>query len=785
MIGERWGAWAILFLLQAGCDTPLTLQAANIEMMQIIPRPENVEPAGGFFQLQPSTTIVAADDEDVRGIATWLEGQLEQSGRVELPALVNAPAAAKNAIVLEVGTLDDNPGREAYRLSVTPEKVVITANDVPGLFYGAVSLWQLATAGEPSTADGIRIPAVIINDAPRFAWRGLMLDVARHYLSPPFIKKMIDQMALHKLNVLHWHLTDDQGWRLEIDAFPRLTEVGAWRVPAGRGAQRNIDPATGEPRRYGGFYTKEEVRDIVAYAARRQITIVPEIDMPGHAQAAIAAYPEFGADGVQPQVSPDWGIHDYLFNVDENTFAAIETILAEVLELFPGEYIHVGGDEAVKDRWIASDSVQQRMRELGVEDETELQSYFIKRLERFLQANGRRLIGWDEILEGGIAPQATVMSWRGIDGAIEAAKLGHDAVLAPWPILYFDHRQSGLASEPPGRGLVVSLRDVYEFDPMPPVLAAAGKEHVLGVQANLWSEHIRTEERIGWMAFPRAAALAEVAWSQPERMDWEHFARRVATHFGRYQSRNFPFSTSAFDVQVTATGGSERDGIAVELSNQSGYGAIHYTTDGSEVTSESSLYSSPLYLAADVDLSAATFVEGRLVSQVVRGNVGQMTHRRFSRELTLCSEKLVLALEDDIPDSQRSSFLIDVMNPCWMWPQVDLAGVASVRVAVGQVPFNFQIGAARDEIELLEPETVAGELELRANGCTGNIVAVLPLYDAEKNDGVTVLSGELAKQPAGATDLCLRFRSKQLDPMWAIDWIELMHEASKAPQGTQ
>jgi hexosaminidase len=783
MIGNRWAAWAIPFLLQGGCDTPLPSQAANIEMMQIIPRPEKVEPTAGFFRLQPSTTIVAAGDDDVRWVGGWFAEQLEKSAGIELQLDVKSSAAGKDVIVLEIGTVGDTPGREAYRLSVTPEKVVVTANDVPGLFYGAVSLWQLATTGERAAVDGMRIPAVIINDAPRFAWRGLMIDVARHYVSPAFIKQMIDQMALHKLNVLHWHLTDDQGWRLEIDAFPRLTEVGAWRVPAGRGALRNIDPATGEPRRYGGFYTKEEVRDVVAYAARRQITIVPEIDMPGHAQAAIAAYPEFGVDGVRPEVSPDWGIHDYLLNVDENTFAAIETILGEVLELFPGKYIHVGGDEAVKDRWIASDNVQQRMRELGVEDETALQSYFIKRLERFLQANGRRLIGWDEILEGGIAPQATVMSWRGIDGAIEAARLGHDAVLAPWPILYFDHRQSGSASEPPGRGLVVSLRDVYEFDPMPPVLAAAGKEHVLGVQANLWSEHIRTEERLGWMAFPRAAALAEVAWAQPGRMDWQHFVRRLVTHFDRYKSRDFPFATSAFDVRISATGGSGKD-IAVNLSNQSGFGAIRYTTDGSGVTAESSLYSAPLNLAAEVELSAATFVEGSLVSQVVRGNVGQMAHRRFSRELDLCSEKLVLALEDDVPASQRSSFLIDVMNPCWMWPQVDLADVASVRVAVGQVPFNFQIGAARDEIELPEPETVAGELEIRANGCAGNVVAVLPLDAAEKNDGVTVLSRDLAKQPAGATDVCLRFRSKQLDPMWAIDWIELLHEPSKASRET-
>jgi hexosaminidase len=581
-------------------------------------------------------------------------------------------------------------------------------------------------------------------------------------------------MALHKLNVLHWHLTDDQGWRLQIRAFPRLTEVGAWRIPAGAAARQDIDPATGGPRRYGGFYTQEEIRGLVAYAAKRHVTIVPEIEMPGHAQAAIAAYPELGVGDVHPGVSSDWGIHHYLFNVEESTFETLEIILGEVLELFPGQYIHVGGDEAVKERWIASDRVQQRMRELGVRNETELQSYFIKRIEAFLRAHGRRLIGWDEILEGGIAPEATVMSWRGIDGAIEAARLGHDAVLSPWPVLYFDNRQSGLASEPPGRGTVVSLEDVYRFEPLPQPLADAGEQHVLGLQANLWSEHIRTEERLAYMTFPRVAAVAEIAWSQPGRLDWTHFVHRLAAQFDRYRSIGIPFATSAFDVQVIASDG-ESAGVAVELSNQSGIGDIRYTLDGSDVTAESARYAKPLTLPADAQLRAATFLDERRMSNELRTLAGRTARHRFSQELKLCTENLALSLEDDAPIAgDRSVFLIDVMNPCWIWEDADLSAVTHLKVAVGQVPFNFQIGADRDRIRLAEPASAAGELQVRAGGCEGDLVATLPLQDAIRSNAVSALQTELSGSPAAPTDLCFRFTAAELDPMWAIDWIELL-----------
>jgi hexosaminidase len=742
----------------------------------IIPLPNRVESSEGAFELRPSTQISVAGSEEARRTADWLADLLRRTRGLNLRVGDPESPPSSDVILFELGTLRDDPVPESYRLEVSPERIVVSANDAAGLFYGAVSVWQLASANANDGAPipPISIPALTIDDAPRFPWRGLMLDVARHYVAPQYIEQLVDWMALHKLNVLHWHLTDDQGWRLQIRAFPRLTEVGAWRIPAGAAARQDIDPATGEPRRYGGFYTQEEIRDLVAYAAKRHVTIVPEIEMPGHAQAAIAAYPELGVGDVHPGVSSDWGIHHYLFNVEESTFAALEIILGEVLQLFPGQYIHVGGDEAVKERWIASDRVQQRMRELGVGNETELQSYFVKRIEAFLRAHGRRLIGWDEILEGGIAPEATVMSWRGIDGAIEAARLGHDAVLTPWPVLYFDNRQSGLASEPPGRGTVVSLEDVYRFEPMPPPLAGAGERHVLGLQANLWSEHIRTEERLAHMTFPRAAALAEIGWSRPERLDWTHFVHRLAIQFDRYRLLGLPFATSAFDVQLTASG-DESAGVLVELSNQSGIGDIRYTTDGTHVTAESARYAKALQLPARTELRAATFLDDRQMSREMRSHAGWKTRRRSSQELKLCTENLVLALEDDAPiEGDRSVFLIDVMNPCWIWEGADLSAVNHLKVAVGQVPFNFQLGSDRDQIRLPEPATAAGELQVRVGGCEGNLVAVLPLQDAARSNAVTVLAAELSGTPAAPTDLCLRFTAEQLDPMWAIDWIELL-----------
>jgi N-acetyl-beta-hexosaminidase len=510
------------------------------ETLDVIPQPALVKARPGGFAIRTGTRIAIPRDPRAARVAGYFADLMQKTLGLHLQTTSNATSLGE--IVFELRPIAGRPGLansraggnpEGYTLDVNPRRVVLSASDPRGLFYAAVTLWQLSTAGPPS--DTIVVPAVHIVDAPRFAWRGLMLDSARHYQSPEFILQFIDWMALHKLNVFHWHLTDDQAWRLEIKKYPRLTNVGAWRVPAGAAPASDIDPATGRSRLYGGFYSQETVRKIVAHAAERHITVVPEIDMPGHATAAVVAYPRLASIVPAPAVVPsDWGVYSNLYNADEATFEFLENVLAEVVQLFPGQYVHVGGDEAVKNQWKASPHIQERIRELGVSNEEGLQRYFVERIGKFLTAHHRRLIGWDEILEGGIPHDATIMSWRGVDGAYAAARGSHDAVLSPSPTLYFDNRQSASDTQP-GRGHVTSLEDVYKFDPMPASLAPEQRQHILGLQANIWTEHIRTEERVEYMTFPRAAAVAEVGWSAAGSLNWDDFLQRLPAQIHRYE----------------------------------------------------------------------------------------------------------------------------------------------------------------------------------------------------------------------------------------------------------
>jgi len=500
------------------------LQAAE---PSLVPRPVSDMPAQGSFTVTAATPVESgAQDKAAAEAAQRFLGLMRESGALAL----KSGGGTRGIRFVTDGSI---AGDEAYRLTVSPSGVTVAASHPAGLFYGAVSLWQLLTA-EPGNGP-VTLSARTIDDAPRFAWRGLMIDSARHFQSAAYIKQFIDWMAVLKLNVFHWHLTDDQGWRLEIKHYPKLTDIGAWSVPAGQAPAADIDPATGKPRRTGGFYTQDQVRDIVAYAAARHITIVPEIEMPGHATAAIAAYPELGSAPVTLDgASPDWGVLYTLYNVDDKTFTFLETVLTEVMDLFPSPYIHVGGDEAVKQQWKNSPVIQARIKALGLKDEDELQSWFIRRIEAFLGKHNRRLVGWDEILQGGIAPHATVMSWRGIKGALEAAHQGHDTILSPAPDLYLDNRQSADPGEPPGRGKIISLQDVYQFNPAPGELSADELRHILGVQANLWTENIRTEDYATRMVYPRAAAFAEMAWSPAARVDWADFQARLPAERARY-----------------------------------------------------------------------------------------------------------------------------------------------------------------------------------------------------------------------------------------------------------
>ncbi len=416
----------------------------------------------------------------------------------------------------------------------------------PGLFYGIQTLLQLLPASFCSLAGAelgeCSIPCVEIEDHPRFGWRGAMLDVARHFLTPQFILKFIDLLALHKMNVLHLHLTDDQGWRIEIKKYPRLTSVGAVREKTlvGRAlanpADEGFDPASQrfDDRVHSGFYTQEQAREIVAYAAARHITVVPEIEMPGHAQAAVAAYPSLGCSDEPLEVSPRWGIHDALYLPTERTFEFLRDVLTEVMAVFPSPFIHVGGDEAVKTQWRNAPACQAIRRELGLPDEDAMQSYFIGRMGDFLTRQGRVLVGWDEILEGGLSPGAVVMSWRGEEGGVEAARQGHDVIMAPHRLTYFDYYQSeDRDAEPLAFREVLTLPMVYGYEPIPADLSPESVPHVLGAQCQLWSEYMPTAEQVEYMAFPRLCALSEVTWTSRGNKDYDGFLDRLHLHLAR------------------------------------------------------------------------------------------------------------------------------------------------------------------------------------------------------------------------------------------------------------
>ncbi|QIB45516.1 beta-N-acetylhexosaminidase [Streptomyces aureoverticillatus] len=502
---------------------------------QLIPAPARAEaPGGDGFRLDASTTLWAGPGTE--STERWLRATL--GGAFRLPFAPGAEGAPGGVSL----RLDDGMEPEAYRLSVTGDGVEIRGGAAAGVFWGAQTLRQLlgpdAFRKAPVAPGQERtVPQGVIEDAPRFRWRGMMLDVARHFMPKDGVLRYLDLLAAHKLNVFHFHLTDDQGWRVEIKRYPRLTEVGAWR-PRTKWGHRASELWDEKP--HGGYYTQDDIREIVAYAEALHITVVPEIDVPGHSQAAIAAYPELGntdvVDTSALSVWDSWGVTPNVLAPTDGTLRFYEGVFEELLELFPSTFIHVGGDECPKEQWKDSAAVQARIEELRVSNEDELQSWFIQHFDKWLSARGRRLIGWDEILEGGLAAGAAVSSWRGYGGGIAAAQAGHDVVMCPEQHVYLDHRQHGGPDEPVPIGFVRTLEDVYRFEPVPASLSADEAKHVLGTQANVWTEVMEYQGRVDYQVFPRLAALAEVAWRAlpaPAERDFDDFERRMTAHYAR------------------------------------------------------------------------------------------------------------------------------------------------------------------------------------------------------------------------------------------------------------
>ena len=601
---------ASLFL--TGCKSDHTQPPVNI-----IPQPLQVELQKGHFILTSETNIVFdLRNTEVATVVDLFRSQINQSTGMLLSTSTYMDHHGGQGIYFFLDAAADTLGNEGYVLEVVRTAVKLTACKPAGLFRAMQSVYQLMP---PEVYDTTRqnvtwqIPCVKIHDKPGFGWRGMHLDVSRHFFDVDFVKRYIDLIAMHKMNVFHWHLTDDNGWRIEIKKYPKLTEVGAWRVDRESLPWNDTTPPQpGEKATYGGFYTQEQIREVVAYAAARHIMVVPEIEMPGHASAAIAAYPELACTDGPFYVMPGgyWPIEDIFCAGNDKTFEVLEGVLDEVIELFPAPYVHIGGDEATKTHWETCPKCQKRMRDHQLANTHELQSYFVKRIEKYLISKNKKLIGWDEILEGGLAPEATVMSWRGIDGGIQAAREGHDVVMSPVTHCYLDYYQANPDFEPNGIGGLITLKRAYSFHPVPADLTAEQAKHILGGQGNVWTEYIHTPAHVEYMAVPRMAALAEALWTAPQQKNWDSFRQRIETQFDRYDVLGVNYSEGSYAVEFKTNFDSTNRKFTVELTTEQISPEIRYTTDGTVPTPQSELYKNPLTIDSPVTLRAAIFTAG-------------------------------------------------------------------------------------------------------------------------------------------------------------------------------
>ena len=610
-----------LTLIISGCTTSTN---KTVHEISIIPKPQSVVTSKGSFSLNENTTLhIRTTKETATSLSNYIVTEIKKQTGLTLKQQLNGNSTLTSntlQFVLDSENLSELE-KDAYILEASSKHISIKANTPSGLFYGFQSLLQLLPIA-PEKTNQYHIPACTIQDPPRFQWRGMHLDVARRFYSVEFIKKYIDYLAMNKLNVFHWHLTEDQGWRIEIKKYPKLTEVGA---------QRKETAYDGKP--YEGHYTQEEIKNIVAYAKERYVTIVPEIELPGHSVAALAAYPEISCTGGPFEVVTNWGIFKDVYCAgNEETFTFLQDVLDEAIALFPSEYIHIGGDEVPKDRWEHCNKCQQRIKDEHLKNEHELQSYFVQRIEKYINSKGKKIIGWDEILEGGLAPNATVMSWRGEEGGIAAAKQNHDVVMSPGDYLYFNYFQGNNPDHEPNTiGRKLTLSKVYNYNPTPNELTPEESKHIIGAQACLWSERIPDSNEAEYMLFPRIAALAEVVWTQPEHKDKANFMKRLYTTFDRYDELGINYAKSVLNPYAEVQ--TFKDSLQVSLATEIENGRIYYTLDGSIPDSTSTLYKSPIILTKTTLLRAQSYFESGRKGQPLEENL--ILHKALKKEVKL------------------------------------------------------------------------------------------------------------------------------------------------------
>lgn len=588
---------------------------------KIIPIPSTETVSNGQFVLNNSTGI--SYDNGFKVSARFLKSFIEDGSSIGLQEN-NRISFIKDSTINNL---------EGYKLIISPNKIEIKANSDQGAFYAVQSLRQLLP---PEFENGsyakneVSLPCVSIEDEPRFKYRGMHLDVGRHMFPVDFIKKYIDAIAMLKMNTFHWHLTEDQGWRIEIKKYPKLQEVAAYRNETLIGHYSD-QPQHYDGKRYGGYYTQEEIKDVVAYAQQKFVTIIPEIEMPGHSQAAIAAYPELGCTGNQVEVAKTWGVFDEIYCTKDETFEFLQNVLDEVMELFPSTFIHIGGDEAPKTNWKTCKVCQKRIKDEGLKDEHQLQSYFISRIEKYLNSKERQIIGWDEILEGGLAPNATVMSWRGTQGAIDAAKQHHNVVMTPGSHCYFDYYQSESDDEPLAIGGFLPLEKVYSFNPIPDELTQEESKYILGAQANVWTEYMPDSKQVEYMVFPRIFAMSELDWSKPENKNYENFIRRVENFLPRLKALDINFANHLYEIEGNLI--SENHQLSYILKTLTNDKIIRYTLDGSEPNLTSNVYTNLIPIIQSSTIKARVFDEEKPLGKTFEQKINY--HKAVGKQITL------------------------------------------------------------------------------------------------------------------------------------------------------